>query len=127
MRVGRAGSFVDNGAARGILVGVDNKTGCLTTDGSDELGRCYTAHPDSGVVFKGFQLPEWDQLRKLCVELAERMSDVQYIGWDLAYSEHGWVLVEGNSRSEMMLPQIAFKRGIKKAVQSVMEDMDLMF
>lgn len=127
MKIGRAGSFVDNGGAGGILVGIDNETGKLCTDGFDELNHCYPAHPDNGTVFKGFQLPEFEELRALSAELSAMIPAVKYIGWDFAHTENGWVIIEGNGRSQMIGPQTVFKRGIKAEVKGFMKDMDLIF
>ena len=127
MKIGRAGSFVDNGGAGGILVGIDNETGELCTDGFDEMNNRYPQHPDSGVVFKGYQLPDFAQLKALSAELSAKMPSVKYIGWDFAHTDDGWVIIEGNGRSQMIGPQTVFKRGIKAEVKGFMQDMDLIF
>lgn len=127
MKIGRAGSFVDNGGAGGILVGIDNETGRLCTDGYDEMNNCYPQHPDSGVVFKGYQLPDFEQLKALSAKLSAMIPEVRYIGWDFAHTDDGWVIIEGNGRSQMIGPQTVFKRGIKAEVKGFMQDMDLIF
>lgn len=127
MKIGRAGSFVDNGGAGGILVGIDADTGKLCTDGYDEMNRCYEQHPDSGVVFKGYQLPEWEKLKALSKHLSAQIPAVKYIGWDFAHTDSGWVIIEGNGRSQMIGPQTVFKRGIRTDLEALMKDMDLIF
>ena len=127
MKIGRAGSFVDNGGAGGILVGIDNETGKLNTDGFDEHNHRYPAHPDSGVVFKGYQLPEWDNMKRICKEMSASIPSVKFIGWDLAHTNDGWVVIEGNGCSQLIGPQTVFKRGIKKEVAEIMANMDLLF
>ncbi|MBQ6076230.1 MAG: hypothetical protein IJK86_08810 [Lachnospiraceae bacterium] len=125
IKIGRAGSFVDNGGAGGILVGIDRETGCFMTDGFDEMENRYESHPDSGVRFKGFQLPEWEQMKRICLEMSAQMPGVKFIGWDMAHTEKGWVLIEGNGMGMLIGPQAVFKRGIKKEVEAYMADMDL--
>ena len=125
MKIGQGGSFVDNGGAGGILVGIDKDTGCLNTDGYDELNRLYVCHPDSGIAFKGYQLPDWDQLKKMCIELSEQMPEVRFIGWDFAHTSNGWVIIEGNGMSQMIGPQTVYKRGCKADIYSRMCDMDI--
>ncbi len=127
MKIGRAGSFVDNGGAGGILVGIDGETGKLSTDGYDEMNHHFAQHPDSGLTFQGYQLPEWDALKALSAELSAKMPAVKYIGWDFAHTDKGWVIIEGNGRSQMIGPQTVFKRGIKAEVKQFMNDMDLIF
>ena len=126
IRTGQKGAFVDNGGAGGILSGIDSETGCLVTDGIDELNQMYLCHPDSKVPFKGFQLPQWDKLLALCKEMALKIPSVKFIGWDLAFtSEHGWILIEGNPGSQLIGPQMTFKRGIKAEFESYMREMDI--
>ena len=124
LKVGRNGSFVDNGGAGGILVGVDIQTGRLNSDGYDEVNETYTCHPESQIVFKGYQLPEWDQMIATCKKMAEVIPTVGYVGWDMAYSNKGWVVIEGNM-GQMIGPQIVMNRGIKAEIEQYRKDMDL--
>lgn len=99
-RTGRAGSFVDNGGAGGIFAAVDCETGVILTDGTDEKGDVYTEHPDSHAVYKGYQVPEWNQALKLVEEACKALADQCYVGWDLALTkDNRWIIVEGNGRS----------------------------
>lgn len=124
MKIGRDGSFVDNGGAGGILVGIDKDTGITNTDGYDERRRIYEIHPDSGVKFSGHQLPEWSELLTICKEMAKQMPSVRFIGWDLAYAkDYGWVVIEGNGMSQFIGPQTIWQKGIKKEVIALMKNM----
>lgn len=55
-----------------------------------------TQHPDSGVVFKGFQLPYWPQAVRLALDCAEKVPQLTYIKWDIAITPDGPVVIEGN-------------------------------
>ena len=125
LKVGRAGSFVDNGGAGGILVGIDRDTGRLNTDGFDEFDNRYESHPDSGVKFNSYQLPNWKQIQKICLEMSSKTPKVKFVGWDMAHTDDGWVVIEGNGMSQMIGPQTVTKRGIKAEVEAFMADMDL--
>ena len=115
MKVGKAGSFVDNGGQGGILVAVDPKTGMLTTDGCDEDGVTYEYHPDTNTKFKGYQLPNWDDALKLADELSSLVPGICYIGWDFALNKDGkWIIVEGNARTQFFGQQCTTKVGVKK-------------
>lgn len=98
LRTGRKGSVVDNAGAGGVFANVDYNTGMVESDGIDELGRYYTAHPDSGVIFKGWKIPEWASLLNTVEKIhRECMPCHPYIGWDFALSkEKGWVVIEAN-------------------------------
>lgn len=124
MKVGRAGFFVDNGGAGGILVGIDKDTGRLNTNGVDELNIRYKAHPDSRVTFQGIQLPQWEEMLHICREMSESIDSVKYIGWDMTYTDdHKWIVVEGNGMSQLIGPQTIWKRGVKAEVEQYMNDM----
>lgn len=117
MKVGRNGSFVDNGGAGGLLVGIDSETGVFNTDGVDEYGYRYEKHPDTGITFQGFSLPEWDHMIALCKEMAAMEPNVPWIGWDMAHTEDGWVVIEGNPLSEAIGPQSTMQKGIKDELE----------
>ena len=125
-KTGRSGSFVDNGGAGGIFAGIDEKTGVLNTNGIDETHAVFEQHPDSGVPFVGYQLPKWDEMIQMCIEMSSKVSKVKYIGWDLAYTQdHKWVVIEGNGLSQFIGPQSTMQRGIKEEVLALMADMEL--
>lgn len=118
-RVGHEGAFVDNAGAGGILIGVDNKTGKLSTDGWDEYCRSYDKHPDNGLTFKGYQLPEWDRLVDTVKKMAALMPSIRYISWDMAHTKDGWIVIEGNGTGQFIGSQIVEQRGMKSEVFSL--------
>ena len=122
MKVGQNGKFVDNGGAGGILVGIDKETGMLNTDGFDEFNTRYVTHPNTGIPFRGYQLPRWNEALAICKEMAAQIPSVQYIGWDLAVTEQGWIVIEGNSMSQLIGPQTVWKVGIKAEMERYLED-----
>lgn len=127
MKVGRNGSFVDNGGAGGILIGLDIEKGLMNTDGVDEYGRRYEHHPESKVTFKGFQLPQWDEMISLCKKMALMEPEVRWIGWDMAHTENGWVVIEGNALSEVIGPQSTALKGIREELDRYIKDVKLLF
>ena len=125
LKVGRSGSFVDNGGAGGILAGINVDTGVIDTNGYDEFATEYIKHPDSGVTFNGYSFPKWEEMKKMCMNLAKKIQNVKCIGWDVTLSDKGWIIVEGNGMTQFIGPQIVYKRGIKKEVLDVLKNMDL--
>lgn len=112
IRTGRKGSIVDNGGQGGIFASVDKRTGIIITPGMDEKGNTYTNHPDSGIKYEGWQVPEWDQLMELTHKIHDNMPKHVYVSWDFALSNNGWVLIEGNW-GEFVCQQMTNKRGLK--------------
>lgn len=115
LKIGRKGSFVDNGGSGGIIVAIDYYTGLLISNGIDETGMVYEKHPDSGIVFKGYQLPEWDKVKKLSSEVANKIKGAAYVGWDFACTEEGeWIVVEGNAMTQFFGQQAPQSKGMRE-------------
>ena len=89
---------IDNfaGARTGNLVAsVDRATGALGDAWSD--GAACMEHPGTGRPIKGFSLPHWAAALALVQRAALLFRPLRAIGWDVALTENGPVLVEGNS------------------------------
>ena len=118
LRTGRNGSFVDNGGSGGLLIGVNEKTGIVNTDGYDEFGEAYEEHPDSHVRFRGYQIPDWEELRKICIQGAEENPDMGYLSWDMAHTDDGWKVIEVNEVGQFVGAQLISGRGLKKELEA---------
>ena len=115
MRIGKSGSFVDNGGAGGIGVFIDISTGTVISDGHDEMGRIYETHPTTGVRFRGFKIPNWKKALKLGREIADKVPGASYIGWDLTYTNRWkWIVVEGNGTPQYIFNQGTAEKGFRK-------------
>lgn len=120
LRMGQRGSIVDNAGAGGILASVDPKTGIVTTLGKDEVNNTYESHPNTGVIIKGFKIPRWEEAVNMVKELALVVPTNRYIGWDLALTDHGWVLVEGNSNAQLNVHQFCDLKGRREELDELM-------
>ena len=123
-RIGKQGSFVDNTGSGGIVAGINMRNGVVETIGRDEYANSFELHPGSGVEFKGFQLPEWDQLLGIAREVASQVSGCKTIGWDFAHTDKGWVMVEGNAMSQIGVQQIPYQRGFRKDFERYFKEME---
>lgn len=111
-KIGRAGSFVDNGGAGGIFVHIDAQTGRMDSDGIDEKCNRYTEHPDNGLIFRDYAFPEWEKALETAVEAAKKIPEMRYIGWDLTYTKNErWIIVEGNARTQFLGQQATTGKG----------------
>lgn len=104
---------------------MDTYRGIVSTEGCDEFGYRYDKHPDSGVTFQGFVLPEWEQALSICKAVALKMPDVKYISFDLAYTHKGWMVVEINP-SGQYIHQAGLLKGTRKEISELIEEMDLL-
>lgn len=90
---------VDNISAGGLESVVDLATGqlgpaiLLTQDGRRvELDR----HPDTDAEITGVLVPHWSAVRDLALQLMDRFPELEHVGWDLAVSDQGPRVIEGN-------------------------------
>lgn len=124
LRVGQHGSVIDNTSAGGISVMIDKETGCLSTDGADKKGNRYISHPDTGVVFKGHPIPEWDKAVAMVSEAARQVPGNHYCGWDLAmFDGRGWCMVEANCNAQMSGMQFVPQIGRKPELEALIAKM----
>lgn len=121
IRIGRAGSIVDNAGAGGTFAAIDPKTGLIISDGFDKRGHTYKEHPDSHKPYKGEQIPDWDKLVETVHRMHESMpKEHKYIAYDMALSTKGWVVVEANW-GELSMPQVEFGKGLYNEFKSLLE------
>lgn len=114
MRFGRKGCVVDNAGQSGIFVSIDIKSGEIITDAFDEHGNRYKSHPDSNKVFKGFKIPQWEELLEIAHQAHLSLPENQvYVAFDFALSDKGWVVVEGNW-GDWVLQQTSLETGLRK-------------
>lgn len=99
-------SFVDNIAVGGIAVGIDNN-GVLGEYGflKSSFGTKVDRHPISDVEFEGYQLPYWNEVKDLVKNAHKQLYYFQSIGWDVAITPNGPILIEGNDNWEIRDPQ----------------------
>ena len=112
LRMGRGENVVDNAGAGGVFGAIDTATGVITNV-SDEYNHIFTEHPDTGIPLIGFKIPKWADACDMAKHLAELIPDCRFIGWDLALTDNGWVMVEGN-HNPYIIWQIATGKGIRK-------------
>ena len=119
LRIGQGNSFVDNGGAGGIICLIDDETGKVITDGITERMISYKYHPDTCIELKGFQIPEWNNAKELAIKAQNKMKKARLIGWDLAYTDNGWVIIEGNGHTQFIGQQIADQIGKKQPFEKM--------
>lgn len=112
LRMGIGSSFIDNASAGGIFVNYDFKNNQLAEIAHAYAvsgGKSYTVHPDTKYSFKDKKLPYPEKIEALVKRAAHLFPDIAIIGWDIAYTDDGPVIIEGNSNPDMEAPQITSK------------------
>ncbi len=118
-RTGRGGNVVDNAGAGRLFGTIDIQTGTVNAVG-DEFGNHYTKHPDSMLEMVGFTIPRWNEAIQMAKELAVIVDGNHYAGWDLALTQNGWVMVEGNARGQFVW-QIPLQKGYLKEANEILK------
>lgn len=99
LRIGVAGKNTDNWHTGGLAAAIDPATGILGAGLIRQdfpRGGWHSAHPDTGVVFKGQPIPDWDKIVALVYRAAPLAPFVRTIGWDVAATPEGPVFIEAN-------------------------------
>ena len=95
-RIGNHGNHVDNFNSGGMVAPVDEKTGIVADRAIDKNKNLYATHPMTGTPIQGFQFPDWEIAMDMVRKAATLIPQIGYLGWDIAFTENGPVLVEGN-------------------------------
>ena len=74
-------------------IGADGK---IDSNVVDDYGEVYDTHPMTGKRFSDVYIHGVKEAFDMCVEAHQRIPQVRYIGWDVAFSVNGPVMVEGN-------------------------------
>lgn len=91
------GQKIANASASGIVSPVNFENGVLEKPAADFSGYVYSNHPISGYPLVGFQLPFWKETIEMLKEAAKVVPEVGYIGWDVAITPNGPIIIEGNT------------------------------
>ena len=106
LRIGN-GKIMDNVDCGGMAARVDLLSGKLLTVAADKAGNTYTKHPITGMEIIGFQLPCFEEAKAMCLEAMRMVPSMRYVAWDVALTEQGPTLIEGNSFPSHAVPQFA--------------------
>jgi hypothetical protein len=123
MRFGVGDSVVDNSHSGGFFVSINLDEGTLKPNGHymPEFGsKEIIEHPDTGYNFGGFKIPYYDEAFKSVIDAVKIIPD-RLIGWDVAISENGPLIIEANSKPNIQGLNIAYggllkNKHIKKVI-----------
>ncbi|MCB0472537.1 MAG: hexapeptide transferase, partial [Flavobacteriaceae bacterium] len=112
-------SAVDNLAAGNIAAPIDPDSGVVTGPGvySDITKEDEEKHPVTGVPIIGFKIPFWNETLAMVKEAALLHKENRSIGWDVAITDEGPELIEGNHDWCKLLWQLPVKHGLKPVLE----------
>ena len=114
--------IVDNLAAGNIAAPVDIETGIICDKGiySDITKPDEKTHPVTKVPIVGFQIPFWKETIDLIKNAAVVNPLNRSVGWDIAITENGPDLIEGNREWCKLVYQLPVHKGMKNELEKYM-------
>lgn len=121
-RIGNGKAVVDNFHQGGVGVRIDMEKGTLLGDAISKDLEKLEKHSATGVKFDGFEIPYWEDITKMVCEAAMVNPEVKVVGWDVAISNKGPLLIEANRRPGFDLVQVLEDKGTKYMLEAVVKD-----
>lgn len=116
-------NFVDNLASGNIAAPIDIATGIVNGAAvySDITKESVEYHPMTRTKIIGFQIPQWDRIIELVTKAALYRPENRSVGWDVALTERGPELIEGNHNWCKILWQIPVNTGLKHILENYLK------
>lgn len=121
VRMGLGDSPVDNISSGGMYTWVDGDGTLRYPCFHDKTASYVEVHPKTGMRVVGFVIPLYREVVDLCLRAALVEPRVGYVGWDVAVTPDGPVLVEGNLIPGYDMPQTAAFHPDGKGILPVFE------
>jgi hypothetical protein len=115
---------IDNISAGNFAVPVDTETGVVNDAGIyvDVTKEDVLKHPLTGFDLIGFKVPFWKECIETVTKAALLTPENKSIGWDVAITNNGPLLIEGNHNWNNDLWQMPLRRGLKKILLQYMHN-----
>ena len=73
-----------------------DENGKVTSRVVDDIANVYEEHPKTKIKFKNLKIPYVKESFEMALKAALEVPEVRYVGWDIAITKKGPVIVEGN-------------------------------
>ncbi|MGJ7580036.1 sugar-transfer associated ATP-grasp domain-containing protein [Variovorax sp. RHLX14] len=94
---------------------VDGRLGAMCSDRLASGTRRFSHHPVTGQAVEGRVLESWPAIQALALDAHRAFSHRIFVGWDIAMTDEGPVLLEGNVNLDIMFPQRVHRQGIGRS------------
>lgn len=113
LRLGRNKNYLDNAHQNGIFIGVKENGGLLPVAFSEFQDR-FLKHPDTGVCFENYIIPQIYEIQEKVKLLHSRIPQLGIIHWDITINNNNEiVVVEANTvGGGIWLPQMAHGKSL---------------
>ena len=123
-RIGNGSCVADNFHSGGMAVLIDLETGKLKGHAFNKKLDEFEKHPVTKIKIDGYQIPYWEEIKKMTLEAALVNEDVNVVGWDVAITKDGPVIIEGNRGPGWDLVQVLLNKGTKYMLEEVKKEME---
>jgi len=100
---------VDNWSNGGFSALIDRETGIISKAAKFPKNgtlKWIDRHPDTNHLITGFQIPGWSIIKSEMLTIAQKNSFLPYVGWDIVPMQEDFLILEGNSNSDVNLLQV---------------------
>ncbi|MEX1198516.1 MAG: sugar-transfer associated ATP-grasp domain-containing protein [Pseudohongiellaceae bacterium] len=84
-------------------------------------------HPDTGNRIPGSRIPSWESIRDLLDRGQRSLPFLRTLGWDIAVTENGPLVVEANATYDVDVIQVSHQHGIGDVLNPWLEKIDGQF
>ncbi len=110
-----------HGASGNLVAPIDVDTGTIgTARGPRSTGWpdivAVETHPDTGKRISGFVIPNWHDVIELISRAQRSLPRLPTLGWDIAITNAGPLIVEANCTYDFDLLQVAYQRGLRTEI-----------
>lgn len=105
IRMSNGKKAVDNISSGGMYAPVDENGVLFKPAFCDKTGELYPVHPFTKTEIVGFKIPNYKDCINLVKKAALEVPQIGYVGWDVAISDKGPILIEGNTLPGYDMPQ----------------------
>ncbi len=113
------------GSSGNLIACVDLRTGALMgafgrrDPRFSRLVESFGANPDNGHLLDGQVIPAWTETVELARRAAEAFHTLPLLGWDIAPSAQGLVIIEANSNPDVVGAQVSCGRGARELLRTL--------
>ena len=111
LKLGSNGRRIDNVSAGGIRLYLD-ASGKVIYAHDWTQNRAIYKHPDTGIAVTGIQIEGFNDVRELALRASRKFGFMGTVGWDIALTDRGPLIIEGNPFYDCFYPQIGPAGGL---------------
>lgn len=117
VRVGIGESIVDNSHSGGCAYEIDKTLGYVISPSYCANGLITYIHPGTDICMLGRKIPYWKEALVMCDQAARMLPTCRLIGWDVAITEKGPLLIEGNHTPDLDMIEFVGSYGYKYKIR----------